>query len=48
MEEWEFCFPYPTAIREYALSVSTESSLWTDLSDVGDYVDVFMTVLAWF
>jgi hypothetical protein len=48
MEEWEFCWPYPTAISEYAMSVSTESSLWINLSDTGDYVDVFMTVLAWF
>lgn len=48
MEKCEFCLPYPTVIREYAMSVSTESSLWTNLSNTGDYVDVFMTVLAWF
>ena len=48
MEEWEFCWPYSIAISEYAMSVSTESSLWKNLSDTGDYVDVFMAVLAWF
>jgi hypothetical protein len=48
MQEWEFFLPYLTAVSEYAMSVSTESSIWIDLSDIGDYVDIFMTVLAWF
>jgi len=28
MQEWEFCLPYLTAVSEYAMSVSTESSIW--------------------
>ena len=48
MEEWEFCLPYLTAVSEYAMSVSTESSLWTNIFDTADYVYVFIIVLAWF